>query len=179
MTTEKENHVCIDPTLLLMQEDYAAVECTRLMEEPYIFVYGFETNEMIKGAVQAVAETLGVKVVNASPHRIRLEMPCEKVHDLSPDAFLSYIRYADYVVTNSFHGTAFSLIYKKQFIVVAHTTRGRRMKELLEKLGLSGRLWQDDTCKWQESIQYEGVNEKLKVLRDESGRYLLNGVEHR
>lgn len=168
----REAKVCIDPSLLLDREDYLPLETKRKVAEPYVFVYGFETNEQILQAVQTVAEAKNLKIVNGSPKRIRLTVPCKRLFSYSPDEFLSYIHHADYVVTNSFHGTAFSVIYKKNFIVVAHSTRGRRMTELLGKLGLEGRIWRDATCDWKAPIDHGAAYEKLELLRGSARSYL-------
>ena len=164
--------VCVDPTLLLNEEDYAPLESERLEKEPYIFVYGFETSEAINDAVRIISESLGAKVINGSPERIMLSLDCKRVRNYSPDNFLSYIKHAEFVVTSSFHGTAFSLIYKKQFAVVPHTTRGRRMTELLGKLGLESRLWLNGGCDWQSRIDYTLPYENLQKLRDKAQSYL-------
>lgn len=169
--------VCIDPTLLLNEEDYTPLESERLEKEPYIFVYGFETSDAINDAVRIISEELGAKVINGSPERIKLTTDCKRVRNFSPDEFLSYIKHAEFVVTSSFHGTAFSLIYKKQFAVVPHTTRGKRMTELLGKLGLESRLWLENGCDWQSKIDYTLPYENLQKLRDKAKGYLENNLK--
>lgn len=156
--------VCVDPTLLLDSSAYREVEAGRLVQEPYVFVYGFESSEELDKAVKETSEKLGLKVINGSPNRIRLSGGCDTVFNYGPSEFLSYIKYADFVVTNSFHGTAFSIIYHKQFEVVPHSTRGRRMTELLQKLDLSNRIWSETRCNCEDIIDYTFVEEKRENL---------------
>lgn len=169
--------VCIDPTLLLDKQDYEPLESEKKVNEPYVFVYGFETTDQINEAVKTIADKLNLKVINGSPKRIKLSGDCRKIYNYSPDEFLSYINHADYVVTNSFHGTAFSIIYKKKFVVVPHTSRGRRMTELLAKLGIANRIWRDASCPWESDIDYRALSEKLEMLRDNSKTYLEQNLK--
>ncbi len=168
-------HICIDPTLLLDLEDYTALQASPMETEPYLFVYGFQGIKEIDDAVRIIADSLHLRVINGSP-KVKLTTDHKKVYDYGPREFLSYIANADFVVSNSFHATAFSIIYQKNFVVVPHTTRGRRMIELLGKLGLSDRLWYDDSCAWQQPLDYEDVRQKLSDLRTESESYLLDNL---
>ncbi len=174
--TGRDVHICIDPTLLMDAEDYAEVESAETEKESYIFVYGFETNEDIKRAVETAQKKYGCRVINGSPARIRLGDSEIIAKDYGPDKFLAYIKNAQCVVTNSFHGTAFSIIYKKDFIVVPHSTRGRRMTELLTKLGLNFRLWNDESFSFDKAIDYNEAYEKLDVLRIASTSYLSEAL---
>ncbi len=174
--TGRDVHICIDPTLLMDAEDYTEAESVENEDEPYIFVYGFETNEDIKQAVNMVQKKYGCRVINGSTARIKLDDGAVIARYYGPDKFLTYIKNAQCVVTNSFHGTAFSIIYKKDFIVVPHTTRGRRMTELLTKLGLNYRLWSDDLFAFDRAIDYSEAYEKLDVLRTVSTSYLSEAL---
>ena len=65
------------------------------------------------------------------------QLPIEGIVDncCGPREFLSYIKNAECVVTNSFHGMAFSVIFKKKFISVAHSSRNTRLENLLKIIG--------------------------------------------
>lgn len=175
-TTGRDVHICLDPSLLLDKEKYTLVESNTLVTKPYIFVYGFESTTEFAEMVRLVSNRHNLHVINGSPTRIVLDMPCEEVRDYAPDQFLSFIKNADYVITNSFHGTAFSIIYEKNFITFPHTTRGKRMTELLEKLGLTFRLYGTSDFSWETQIDFESVNEKLSKLREESKQFLINSL---
>ena len=172
----RDVHICIDPTLLLTASDYAEVESKSVESEPYIFVYGFETNQEIQSAVDLAVSVCGCKVINGSPHRIRLECNATKVDNYGPGQFLSYVKNAQCVVTNSFHGTAFSIVYNKRFITVPHSTRGSRMTELLEKLGLNTCLWGHSSFSFNDVPNYAEVERKLILLKDDSLKYLISAL---
>ena len=174
---DRSYHVCVDPTLLLDQEDYRPLESENSEKEPYIFVYGFETSDGICEAVKLISEELGLRVINGSPDKIKLGAGITTAENYAPDQFLSYIKNAEFVVTNSFHGTAFSIIYGKQFVTVPHSTRGKRMIELLHKLGLSGRLWGEESFSWKTPVDHDTAREKMAQLRAESLDYLKGSLK--
>jgi len=169
----RDVHICIDPTLLLNAEDYACIESGLEEVEPYIFVYGFETSDSIMKAVNQAMELYGCKIINGSPGRVRLKGEnVVNIREYAPDRFLTFIKNAKCVVTNSFHGTVFSILYRKKFVTVSHSSRGRRMVELLNKLGLSDVLWGDPSFSAEKEIDYESVYCKLVELRKSSTNYL-------
>lgn len=175
---DRQVHICIDPTLLLNGEDYLEVESKAVEQEPYIFVYGLETSEGILAAVKQARELYGCRVINGSPDTVKLSGDgVEIVKDYAPDHFLSLVKHAQCVVTNSFHGTVFSVLYQKQFVTVPHSTRGRRMVELLQKLGLEHALWGAEARTPAQTIDYAPVYEKLAQLRADSMQYLEKALE--
>ncbi|MBR2461082.1 MAG: polysaccharide pyruvyl transferase family protein [Clostridia bacterium] len=172
-TIDRDVHICVDPTLLLDADDYLNIESDVSEKEPYVFVYGLETSEDIRLAVQQVGNMCGYRVINGTPETVKLNgMNIINASDYAPDRFLSYIKNAEFVVTNSFHGTVFSILYKKKFITVPHTTRGRRMIELLYKLGLNSALWGAPEFSIENEIDYKSVYGKLSELRRASADYL-------
>ena len=174
---ERDVEIDPDPTLLIDKEDYNVIEAERIVREPYLFVYGMEDASEVDSAVKTISETKGLKVVNGSPHRIRLSMECEKVYDYGPKEFLSYIKYASYVVTNSFHGTVFSVLYEKPFTSVTHSTRGKRITSLLSAIELDSRLWDETTSSWNSGIDYESVRRKIELLRNNADNYFKKVTE--
>lgn len=105
----------VDPTLLLTADDYASITSQRLVDESYIFVYWLGDKELMLNQIQ-VLETSGKKVVS-----IFLR---DNVEQISIEDWLSYIKYADRIITDSFHGSVFSIIFKKQFTVLKNDSGG-------------------------------------------------------
>jgi len=166
-------HVCLDPTLLLDAADYADVESRERIEDDYIFVYGFETTPEIETALAEVRRRHpSCRVVNGSPHRVKLRCPHESRRVYGPDAFLSFVKHARCVVTNSFHATAFSVIYQKDFVTVPHSTRALRMTNLLGSLGLASRLWGQEAFSLDAPVDWTEVRARILELRQSSVAYL-------
>lgn len=168
----RDVHICIDPTFLLNADDYANVESKAEEETPYIFAYGFETNALLKDAIDTAVKKYNCRVINGSPKWLHLDGNVKVVSGYGPDQFLTFIKNAECVVTNSFHGTAFSIIYKKDFITVPHSTRSKRMEDLLGKLGISFRLYGKEEFSITKAIDYESVSLTLAKLRSHSEEYL-------
>ena len=158
---EKELPVCIDPVFLLDAKEYESFEVDCGQKEPYIFVFGFETTKELNDAVKQAADRHGCKVVNGSPHRIRLEIPCEKIRAYGPGEFLSLIKNAKLIVTNSIHATAFSILYQKNFVTVPHSTRGLRMNHLLAGLGLEKNSYGNPAFDPAATTDWDRVAEKI------------------
>lgn len=135
-----------DPTMLLDQKDYIRV----IESEDYqdigfgLLTYILDATKDKWKAIQMVSETLGLASFKV--------MPEEQFHRVGPDridrciypsvsTWLRGFRDADYVVTDSFHGTVFSILFEKPFIVIANHSRGlSRFTSLLKVYGLESRL---------------------------------------
>ncbi len=168
-----------DPTLFLTMQDYEKFESDISNQEPYIFVYTVLRSPLIQNVITKFSKEKGLRVIDGSTHHylngnnIKYDPLC------APGDFLSYIRNAEYVVTNSFHGTVFSILYHKKFITVANKKRNSRIEELLNSLGLQDRLIYDDEYSHidLESIDYDSVEEKLELKRKSNTDILLKYVK--
>lgn len=172
----KKVYICIDPTFLLTADDYSQIEEKIDITEPYIFVYGFETTDVMINAIIEATEKYKCRVINGSPGRVKYKGDAENIIEYGPGRFLSYIKNAECVVTNSFHATTFSIIYKKRFITVPHSTRSLRMTSLLKRFNLEACLYGD--CKYDINayIDYEKVTEKLDEWKAYSDNYLNHSL---
>ena len=91
--------------------------------------------------------------------------------------FLSYFKYASYVVTNSFHGLAFSLLFEKNFTVTWEENKSTRTEALLRELNMKDKIVRTASdAKWKE-IDYARVNGDLEAIRKKSINYLLNSIK--
>ena len=175
---EKPFHVDIDPTLLMDAADYEPLLPKEPPEtEPYILIYTMpgEAQDRANRAAKRLSDATGLKMidVNGNPNNGNRQIPDQRV--VGPTEFLWYVKHADYVVTNSFHGTVFSVLYEKKFVTILHAETGNRVSELLERLGLGERYTTfatDVLLKIDEPIDWEGARAKLRPLREESLKYL-------
>lgn len=168
----RDVHICIDPTFLLEPVDYSDIESKNVESSPYIFVYGFETNGLLYKALDEAVRKYKCRIINGSPKWLRINGDVERISGYGPDRFISLIKNAECVVTNSFHGTVFSIIFQKDFITIPHSTRGKRMEDLLEKFGLQFRLFGGREFSFEKEIDYQVVNNKIKKLASHSKEYL-------
>ena len=143
------------------------------MKQPYILVYVLEHNEELISMVSALAKETGLPVVFFDlKNRYGCKTISKYVSD--PFAFISYIRQAEYVITNSFHGTVFSIIFKKQFICVPNRKNPLRVTNLLTELELQERLVysENDRIDIRQPVDFKRAHEKIDELRAAALDYL-------
>lgn len=177
----------LDPTLLLTEKDYAQF-LKKKSEESYIFSYILDSTESKKKFLDIVKNNLGTDILNILPAKSKKDKLFLRSEDYSSymyksiEEWLTGIKYADYVVTDSFHGMVFSILFKKQFIVLANKERGvSRFTSLLGKLDLMDRLIQDfDSIDivniFKKSIDYSSVDKKLSMEREKSFDFLMQSI---
>lgn len=130
----------LDPVFLLNKKDWEEIE-KQPSAERYILVYTTEKNTELLDYARELAQKKGLSIVKL---RMDKEEDAGFVTDYTagPAEFLGYIHKADYVVTNSFHGVAFSIIYQKQFLVFQHSSLGARIRNALQIHGLENRVYE-------------------------------------
>lgn len=166
-------HLDVDPTLLLDKEDWLKAS-TYQESEDYLLVYSVNLPKKVMDAARMIAQEkkLKIVVITLENKYIAKNDECD-ASTCSPNEFLGYFANAEYVVTNSFHGTVFSIIFEKQFVTIQNSQKGldnSRLVTLLNNVGLESRLL--DTYQSCESINYNAVGKKLEKLKNESIEYL-------
>jgi len=144
--TGKKAQVVVDPVFLLEDNQWNAVSSDNQYDSPYILVYAMEDTEQLQNAVSAAKERYGYPVVVVQGKRMDHNFGGVVDHSCGPAEFISYIRDAAVIVTNSFHGIAFSILYKKDFFAVAHSERNARIEDLLNMVQADSRLigWENE-----------------------------------
>ena len=137
-----KGEVVVDPVLLLSSEEWKQMMIP-LKHDKYILVYDFYGQKDIKQIAQRLARLKGCKVYSVSPNYLSY---AHRNYNLSaPQYFLSLVNGAECVISNSFHGTVFSLIFETDFFVIGRCDgMNERMKDLLRRYKLSNRLVTSD-----------------------------------
>ena len=131
----------LDPSLLLTQAEYAALEALRLVDEEYLFVYNIGGGDL-RPVAEGVAKRIGVRRIVLMKGTLGWSptLPPHQSWGDTPARFLSYVHHAKAVLACSFHGTAFSVIYQKPFVALSYAKRENlgetRQAKLLEAVGL-------------------------------------------
>lgn len=135
--------VC-DPSLLLSKEEYSKIEKKKIIRKPYLIVFSLSGDEKVEMLAKYVKKNKGLKIVNIAP--TYLKYADINFFGLRPEEWLYLIHNASFIVTDSFHGTIFSIIYRKPFfsIKVQQQNGGRalangRVENLLAQTGLTER----------------------------------------
>lgn len=166
----------LDPAFLLQDRDWKKIERIP-KEEEYIFVYMTEQNQRLIDYVKKLAEKKKKLIIRVRGGR---ELCGENVvtnRVADPADFLGYIHKADYVVTNSFHATAFSIIYRKRFMVFGHSSTGERISNILLLCGLENRiLCENENTDIDDNIDWKIVRKHLEENVKLSENFLLKHI---
>jgi hypothetical protein len=160
-----------DPTLLLGADDYRsliAVESMPSIKKPYCLLYMLSNpSDFSIQAVYDWAKGKNIDVVYiAATGRYD---DCQQIYATIPE-WIYYIDNAEYVITNSFHGTIFSLIFKKQFGTILlkrdYVTANERFYSLFEILNMETRFINDSFSILDTHINWDTVHDKFKKIQD-------------
>lgn len=177
----------LDPTLLLEKEDYLKL-ITKKSEKlsASIFAYVLDKSESKKDIINFVQKKLGKEVKTNQPKEMIKESSSRVLSDYaypSIEGWIESFHQADFIVTDSFHGTIFSIIFNKPFLTIINSDRGAaRFRSLLSLLDLEDRLIEvyDESLiseKLSLTINYTKVNASIKELKADSLAYLFNNIE--
>lgn len=168
--------ITLDPTLLLTNDDWDSIIPTPgYSGHPYALVYGpdaFDVNSIKEFAKSKGLET---KIILFSPEHKDTEF---LITTQGPSKFIELFKNASFIFSSSFHGLAFSIIYKKNFLV-SYEQNSNRAQTLLDSLGLSNRIIPPHTGIPQdiEDIDYSLVGSKMEVAVNDSVEFLRKHIE--
>ena len=160
----------LDPTLLLDAKDYNLVIGKQIMNEKYIFVYMLEYSNELVSYCNNFSKEHNIKVIYITNQKINGIKGID-AFGVGPDMFLEYIKNAEYVITNSFHATVFSIIFNKKFVTFATKRSSSRMVDLLNNLGMPERIYKVG-FDINKEIDYKKVKINLNKMRKSSLEYL-------
>lgn len=177
--------VVLDPSLLLEKKDWENYINTRknyIKNEKYIFCYFLGKNEEYMNYAKWLSRETGYKIIAMQAKHMSLKGAKKITGD--PFDFLNYIRDAQYVLTDSFHGVCFSINLEKQFGVFKRfkdddpINQNARIFNLLEKVELENRVISiNEKEKIKEKTDYAKVKMLLNKERKESLEYLTNALK--
>lgn len=160
----------LDPTLLLTKEEWNIIASKKFKNEKYILVYNLNRNSKIDKYASNLSKKTGIKIKYLSYQMHEFYKKGKMYCSPTVEDFLSLIKNAEYVITDSFHGTAFSLNFEKEFVIVYPQKYSTRIQSILELLNLKNRVAKDaydmDLC--EKKIDYEKVRKKLSKERRKS-----------
>lgn len=126
--------VVLDPVFLISENDWAAIEKAPIDingNTPYLLYYCLQKNEDMEKEALEVAQKNKLRVLTIHPTNNFKTDIGEKIQHVGPQEFIWLINHAEYVVTNSFHAAAFSIIFHKVLVPHLHSKTGNRLQELL------------------------------------------------
>lgn len=147
------------------------------LSQKYILVYLTDKSDKIKKIALDLKSSTGWKIYIISS--LKENYADKNYNNAGPIEFISLIKNAQFVISNSFHATAFSIIFEKNFCVVNRSEDiNERMKSLLADYGLDERLTYHFSSFMLESIDYSKVNDKNNQIIEESKKWLVRVLDN-
>lgn len=169
--TQKDVSLVVDPTLLI--KNYSKYEAKINVKSKYILVYGYKFSKSEIASIKKLKAKTGFKLYSIGMP----QMWCDKQITATIFEFLSFIKNSEMIVTETFHGTIFSILYNKNFVSFANNKS--KLCDLLERFNLESR----DASKknlipiLEEKIDYAKVNKLIEKERKKSIDWLINAIE--
>lgn len=188
--TGRDVPVLMDPVFVFDRERWnTLVPVCQPEWENYIFCYFLGDNPNYREKANELAEKTGLKIVTL-PHLDRYVAGDETFgdiapYDVDPYRFLNILRHAEYVCTDSFHGSAFSILFEKKFVVFdrykssSANSKNSRIDSLCRNLGLEDRRYADGANLLElleRPVDYAAVNERLSQYRQSTIHYLSDAL---
>lgn len=162
----------IDPTLLLDACDYQAITDDRLIEDKYLLLYARRYNPEMETYARKIAQERGWKIVEISLRATNAEKGHRMYYEAGVEEFLSLVKHAEYVVTNSFHGLMFSVVFKRDFAVFSRESGDSKIFEALDLFGLRDHLLTKCGTELLLVLDYDSVYDRIIKARKESMEFL-------
>jgi hypothetical protein len=184
----KDSVWVLDPTMLLDKIDYLSlVEGLKLPNRKGLYSYILDDTEEISHFIESVKQILGMKHFTNQPKIRNKNKVSRKLEDYKYPSFEGWLlgfAQADFVITNSFHGTVFSIIFNKPFLTIVNKERGAsRFYSLLGKLGLENRIIETTGFSQKqieditaEKVDFSYANDRLVEMKNKSLEFLYNSL---
>lgn len=168
---DKEIYVHVDPTLLLQEYEWNKMCSNRIIEDEYLLIFNVEKPKKDIEFAKKYAFEHNLKIIYINDRTIKKDKAITYIKAPSPEDFLSLFKNANTVVTNSFHGTVFSIIFEKNFFVELDNQKqyNVRVEGLLNELEIYNREISKDCSDGQ--IDWPNVEHILENKRKGSLLY--------
>lgn len=165
----------VDPVFLISKKGWDDIAGHSGENERYILVYDFEKHGIIGVIAKRLSKILKCKIYSVGS--FRMPYAHRNFVNAGPKSFVALIKNAQCVLSNSFHASAFALIYNKDFFVAERKDGlNQRMRDLLDRYGILERLisLSSDEATLQSNIDYSVVNDCIGQDVEKSISFLLN-----
>lgn len=169
-----QSRVVLDPTLLLNKKSFDVI-AQKPKEEKYILIYQVYHDKRVREIAQEISKKRQLPIIEISSNAFE-----EGNKKVSPEDFIGYFKYAQYIVTTSFHGTIFSIIYNKSFYTLSiNPVLDARSYSILKTIGLLNRLIKSpNEIIDDKEIDYSTVNQKLLYEQNLSLNFLQESLNN-
>lgn len=185
----KHIDVMPDPTMLLTEEEWSEVVAHRLEEDSYIFAYFLgndfkQRDQAIKYAKKRNLKIIFIPYLRKDMYLWDISHMMYMKEGIGVPEFLSLIKYAEEVITDSYHGAVFSAIFEKQMWILTRfkkndaNSMNSRLDTLVHELGMESRLISEfNNGQISDDIEAKNITKHLELLRKKGISYLKHHVE--
>ena len=177
----------IDPTLILPKEEFHKLANASNLNtgEPYLLTYCLDMNSKKENAIAYIAKQLNLRIVYIRnlQHMDRRYEPSlfHSERDYTPEDFCKLYQNASFVVTDSYHGSCFSIIFRRNFVSIINTERGKIRYEMFNDFGLLHRFYSSpeevyNTKDWMEDIDFSQAENIIAEKADFAREWLSNSL---
>lgn len=168
----------LDPTLIVDKRYFDKLTIGRGKLKDFISYYILDPSEKKKAILEGVRQAMNLPTRNI--YLKECNIPIVKNKYPSVESWLGNIGQAQMIVTDSFHGMVFSIIFKRDFVVIANEKRGvARFTSLLEQIGLEDRIVrsvEEAKALCKTPIDYDEVDRKLSPLVEKSRKFITDNI---
>ena len=166
----------VDPTLLLTSNEYDTIVADRQISEKYLLLYTRRYDPEMERLAKCIASEKGLRIIEISLRAANAEKGHIMRYDAGVEEFLSLVKYADYVVTNSFHGLIFAVQYRRPLSVFSREQANSKISELLDLFGMKSSLCNSLKTN-TDPIDYNAVHSNIEKARIASFSFLKEELE--
>lgn len=168
-------HHVLDPTLLLTKEQWISeFNLKRAVKDEYVLLYQLTPCREMDEFARQIALKKNCKLIVIAFGTGRSMAGAEIIVNPSAERFMELILHANYIVTDSFHATAFSICFNREFLSWLPNKYSTRLVSLLEMLNLEDRAFTKNEARWEmlDKIDYKKINGVLDSAREELDRLI-------
>jgi len=177
----REVPVVVDPTMLLDADEWRRMETPyRKVKGNYILYFTVKSSPRLFKKTQEFAKKHGLTMVVVGGNILKkIKNPDSTIHyavDISPSEWLWLMDHAQYVATNSFHGTAFSIVFEKDFYLELSAATNSRLTNIVRIMALEDRILPAETDMIPSKADYTKARDNMLSLRESSLNFLKNAL---
>lgn len=181
ISKSKKTRVDIDPVFLLEKTDWQKLFCIKgNTKKKYALLYLFLTSDSVKQLVRQLYKNGYEIIYIGKPLKNPFDIPIKMLGNVDPVRFVDLFFNASFVVTNSFHGTAFSILFNIPFALELNTNKSR-LENITELTGLQNRIISQDTDFerfLEQDIDWNYANREIKSAREDSIAYIRGMLKY-
>jgi len=169
----------VDPIFLLSKQEWREMAVEPVSKQKYIFIYDLNGGDNLIKIAQQIKSYTGYDIVCQTQTAHKAYDVDKQFYDLGPREFIGYMLNAEYVVTDSFHGIAFSILFqKKQFAYIARPKAASRIESVMSLINGEKRILSESNSLTisKEDILINYDTENLRMMIDESKKYLNKSI---